>query len=172
MTTPQMAGRQLRAGEDFWRFSLALYARPGVAAALLALQDRDRRNVNLILFALWQGICGFPLDVQQLAAAKAAVARLSTETVSPLRALRRRLKDPRDADLAALRRRILALELEGERRMQRHLAALAAGWADAGPAVGSLALAEANLALYLGGKAPSAEAAIVLRALTALTRGG
>src|SRR5947208_14107979 len=43
------------AGEAFWRFSLALYARPGVADALIATQDRTARDVNLILFALWLG---------------------------------------------------------------------------------------------------------------------
>ena len=39
----------------FWRFSLALYARPGVAEALIALQDRAGLDVNLILFGLWVG---------------------------------------------------------------------------------------------------------------------
>ena len=38
-----------RAGEAFWRFSLALYARPDVAEALIGLQDRAGLDVDLIL---------------------------------------------------------------------------------------------------------------------------
>jgi hypothetical protein len=41
-----------------WRFSLAFYAAPGVARALMALQDRDGLDVNLMLFALWIGVSG------------------------------------------------------------------------------------------------------------------
>ena len=44
------------AGEGFWRFSLAFYARPGVADALIALQDRAESEVNLVLFGLWLGV--------------------------------------------------------------------------------------------------------------------
>ena len=31
--------------EAFWQFSLAIYARPGVAERCLALQDGDRKSV-------------------------------------------------------------------------------------------------------------------------------
>src|SRR4029077_986465 len=44
--------------DDLWRFSLAFYALPGVARALIALQDRDGLDVNLMLFAMWLGISG------------------------------------------------------------------------------------------------------------------
>src|SRR5215212_8897734 len=95
-------------GEAFWRFSLALYARPGVAKALIALQDRSGRDVNRMLFALWAGaVRGLALDAQALAAAEAAIAGLRRETVEPLRALRRRLKTDPDLDLGDLRRKIL-----------------------------------------------------------------
>ena len=42
----------------FWRFSLELYARDGVPAACLALQDREGADVNLVLLALWLGESG------------------------------------------------------------------------------------------------------------------
>ena len=42
------------AGEAFWRFSLAFYAVPGVAGALIALQDRDGLDVNLLGPKLWR----------------------------------------------------------------------------------------------------------------------
>ena len=37
----------------FWQYSIVFYARPGVAAACLALQDREKADVNLILLAFW-----------------------------------------------------------------------------------------------------------------------
>jgi uncharacterized protein (TIGR02444 family) len=49
-------GGKTSENEAFWRFSLAFYERPGVADALIALQDREGFDVNLVLFALWLGI--------------------------------------------------------------------------------------------------------------------
>src|SRR5437763_7813865 len=116
------------AGEALWRFSLALYARPGVAAALLALQDRAGHDVNLMLYALWLGVCQRRrLEAAELAAAAAATQALNSEAVAPLRQLRRRLKEAPDAELAALRRRALRLELAAERLVQYRLAALTGG---------------------------------------------
>jgi uncharacterized protein (TIGR02444 family) len=160
-------GPAAESGEAFWRFSLALYARPGVAAALIALQDRAARDVNLILFCLWAGaVCGARLDAAALAAAEAAIADLRSEAVEPLRALRRRLKADPAEDVQALRRKVLGLELAAERRVQYRLAAQALRAAGHDP----IAAAEANLALYLGADAQSAEAETVRAALAALTR--
>ena len=39
----------------FWDFSLAVYGRPGVAPACLALQQRHGADVNLLLFCAWFG---------------------------------------------------------------------------------------------------------------------
>src|SRR5205823_13999832 len=112
------------AGEAFWRFSLALYARPGVADALIAIQDRAARDVNLILFALWLGVSrGRRLAAGELAGAAAAIAPITAAAVAPQRRMRRPLKDAADLDLAALRRRITALEIAAERRVQYRLAA-------------------------------------------------
>ena len=158
-----------RPADALWRFSLALYARPGVAAALLALQERAGADINLVLCALWLGCRGRRLDPAGLAAAEAAAAPVNAAAVTPLRRLRRELRGADDADLRALRRRLLGLELAAERLVQARLAALAAegtAAADGRP----LELAAANLALALGDEAQSAEAEIVLRALAALTR--
>ena len=155
------------AGEAFWRFSLALYARPGVAPALIALQDRAGHDVNLILFCLWAGaVRGLRLDTAMLATAETAVADLRRELVEPLRALRRRLKADPAADVQALRRQVLVLELVAERRVQYRLAAQTVPAAAAEP----IAAANANLALYLGPETKSAEAEIVRAALGALAR--
>ena len=76
--------------------------------------------------------------------------------------LRRRLKTLGDADIQALRRRVLGLELAAERAAQSRLAALlAAEQREAG----RCAAAEANLLLYLGAEAESPEAAVLCRGL-------
>src|SRR5438034_3486996 len=112
------------AGEAFWRFSLALYARPGVAEALIAIQDRAGHDVNLILFGLWLGASeGRNLAAGELEAARAGITPIAGAAVAPLRRLRRRLKGSLDPDLAMLRRRVGALEIAAERRVQDRLAA-------------------------------------------------
>ncbi len=118
-----MAAGGRGAGEAFWRFSLAFYARPGVAPALIALQDRDGLDVNAILYALWLGLArGHAMDAADLAAAEAAAAPLRDAVVVELRGLRRRLRAHPDADVQALRRRVQALEIAAERAVQQRLA--------------------------------------------------
>jgi len=162
------SGNHRAAGEALWRFSLALYARPGVARALIALQDRAGSDVNLVLLGLWLGAArGRRIDAGAMATAAAAIAPLNA-LVGELRALRRRLKEAADPDLAALRRQVAAAELAAERRVQHRLAASAdlEGKAD------RLAAAEANLALSLGGEAGSEEAAVLRGAPASLMRRG
>ncbi|HEV2185925.1 MAG TPA: DUF2390 domain-containing protein, partial [Stellaceae bacterium] len=85
--------------------------------------------------------------------------------VLPLRDLRRRLKSDPDPDIQALRRRLSALELAAERRIQARLAASAAG--RAGKA-SRLAFAEANLRMNLDADYDSPEAAVLRQALAGL----
>ena len=42
----------------FWDFALRLYAKPGVEADCLVLQDRDGVNVSLALLAVWLALRG------------------------------------------------------------------------------------------------------------------
>jgi uncharacterized protein (TIGR02444 family) len=154
--------------DAFWRFSLMLYARPGVAEALIALQDRAGHNVNLVLFGLWLAVCeGAMLDAAGLARAEAAMAGLDREVVQPLRRLRRALKGAADGDIRDLRRRVLALEIAAERRVQTRLAACAAGRRRAKGA-DRAALAAGNLRLILGGDAGSDEAAVLRGAIAGM----
>lgn len=118
----------------FWDFSLALYRRPGVEAACLALQDRRGLDVNLLLWSLWLAECGVALDQAILKRAKTEAVDWQMEIVGPLRDIMRRLRqriDHTEPDgitgrwpdrVDALRRDLLALELDGE-----HLAQLALG---------------------------------------------
>jgi uncharacterized protein (TIGR02444 family) len=170
-------GQDDSAGEAFWRFSLALYARPGIAEALIGVQDRAARDVNVILFGLWLGVRqGRVLAAGEFAAAEAAIAPIVASAVAPLRHLRRQLKaritpDPNpDPDIEALRRRIAGLEIAAERRVQYRLAAQSSTASAAAPEADRLAAAEANLALYLGDEAGSPEAGVLRRTLAALIR--
>ena len=166
-------GKDGSAGEAFWRFSLALYARPGVAEALIRVQDRAARDVNVILFGLWLGARqGRRLAAGELADVEAAIAPIVASAVAPLRHLRRQLKAPvtPDPDIEVLRRHIALLEIAAERRVQYRLAALSSRISGAAPEGDRLLAAEANLALYLGDEAASSEAGVLRRALAALTR--
>jgi len=180
-------------GEAFWRFSLAFYARPGVAPALIALQDRDGRDVNVILYAVWLGVArGHAMSAADLAAAESAAAPLRDAVVAGLRGLRRGLRSHPDADVQALRRRIQALEIAAERAVQRRLVCsvraaphpnplpAAAGRGrdprqreGEGPARAfpdRLETAFANLALSLGPAAGSAEAETIRAAVAGFSR--
>ena len=163
---------QCATDDALWRFSLALYARPGVAEALIALQDGAGRDVNLILFALWVGATrAHRLNPAEFAAAEAAIKPFNTGVVHQLRRLHRELKGNADPHIQALRRRILRTELGAERRVQNRLAATAL---HRQPEMGTppLMAAAANLALYLGEEAGSAEADVLREAVAALMRAG
>lgn len=156
----------------FWRFSLALYARPGVAEALIALQDRAGLDVNLILFGLWVGVRhGCELGRVGFAAAAEAVVELNG-IVRNIRALRQQLGGAADNDVRRLRGTVLRLELAAERQVQRRLAACFVA-ASLPHATGHRRFAaEANLARCLGDESGSPEAALLRRSLAALTRRG
>ena len=132
--------------DAFWTFSLGFYARPGVSAACIALQDGYGVDVDLVLFALWCASRGHVLSDAELAATDALVAGWRNSVVQPLRQARRALKPAPEmveaGAASALRRQILTLELEAERIQQGAMEAQA-------PAPGTTArdaAAERNLA--------------------------
>jgi uncharacterized protein (TIGR02444 family) len=163
---------ELAASAAFWRFSLAFYALPGVADALIALQDHGGFEVNLILYGLWLGHSGYGrLDGDGFAAAERAIDSLRTGIVAPLRQLRRRLEPQLEADVRRLRGAIGELELAAERAVQERLAARTGAANSAADGAERCADAQANLALYLGANAAQgAEAAVVRRALAAFSQ--
>jgi uncharacterized protein (TIGR02444 family) len=156
-----------------WRFSGAFYARPGVSEALIALQDREGLDVNLILFALWRGVCGRSLlSKTELVIAGRSARPIRAAIVLPLRALRRRLKSDPDTDVQRLRNRIKRLELAAERVVQHRLARITGTPVDDTLLVAREAAALTNLALYLGPRiGHSTEAARIREALEAFLRG-
>lgn len=162
--------RPRTAQASLWRFALALYARSGVAEALVALQDSAGCNVNLVLFALWLGAArGGRLDADGLAAARIAIAPVDETIVRPMRELRQRLKSATDPGLQLIRRRVLLLELAAEQKALDRLAGSAAEFGITQDA-DRLALASANLAVCLGDLAISPEAVVVRRQLADLMR--
>jgi uncharacterized protein (TIGR02444 family) len=138
------------AAADFWRFSLALYASPGVAPACIELQDRHGKDVNLALYCCWLGASGRGrLTQAALEGADRAVAPWRERVVERLREARRAVKAAALPGSEGLYAKAKAAELEAERLLQSSLAGLAAAPARR-PTPERLADAVANLSLYLG----------------------
>ncbi len=158
--------------EALWRFSLAFYERPGVAEALVAMQDHQGCDVNLMLFCLWHGVSGRSrLTNEQLLIADQIARPMRTEIVEPLRALRRKLRSDADADVQRLREGVKALEFAAERVIQDRLARLARPPGSDTDPDRCVTAAHANLAFYLGPeKTRSPEAATIREALAAFVR--
>ena len=77
----------------FWDFSLRFYARPGVAAACLDLQDEAGADVNVVLYLLFLASQGRQLAQTEVAEIDNLVAVWREQVVRPLRSARRHLKN-------------------------------------------------------------------------------
>ncbi|MGQ0663994.1 MAG: TIGR02444 family protein [Pseudomonadota bacterium] len=163
-----------------WDFSLALYTRPGVAPACLALQDRHGLDVNLLLFCLWAARKGpGALAAADMATLVAATSAWQGGVVGPLRTARRRLKraleghpaSPFAARIRRLREAIKTLELEAEHHEQLVLWARRPKRPPPAKATDPTALGRANLEAYLAAlgirpdAADQAALAAILKAL-------
>jgi uncharacterized protein (TIGR02444 family) len=142
----------------FWDYALELYRRAGVEAAFLELQRRHGIDVNIVLFCCWLARRGMLADEAVLGRIAETAEAWQEDFVRPLRTVRTRLKaaltEPRPGSIparwpelaAALRRRTLAVEIDGERLEQLLLVELAAALTDR--AMPGVALASANLRNY------------------------
>lgn len=144
----------------FWDWSLDIYGRPDVEETLLDLQDRLGLDVNLLLFACWAGATGRGrLPDADWTRLIEGTAGWRANVVEPLRAVRRHLKDRRNAAGAvALREKVKVLELEAEHAAQLAIAGLAKVRRESDVSVaGQIAAAAANLEAYLAaaGLSPS-----------------
>jgi uncharacterized protein (TIGR02444 family) len=159
----------------FWDYALQLYRREGVEAACLELQERHGLDVNVVLLCCWLASRGIAADEPVLRRFVESTELWQEAFVRPLRAVRGALKvalaQPEPGSIparwpelaAALRRRVLALEIDGERLEQLLLAELAADLA--ATATPGVALASANLRRYRRfGAADRRPLATVLRA--------
>ncbi|PWR25166.1 TIGR02444 family protein [Zavarzinia aquatilis] len=128
---------------EFWRWSIACYDRPGVAAFCLDLQDRLGRDVNLVLLLVFLAGQGFrPLSPTEIAAVERAAAPFRQWALLPARARRRALKAAGGPEYAAAKAAELDLERESQRQM---LAAAPRLGRDSRPAP---EIAAASLAAY------------------------
>ncbi len=128
---------------DFPSFAEALYARPGVPAACLDLQDRRGLDVVLLLYACWLGVRSRGLTREQGATLIASTQSWRFEVVRPLRRLRRRLRVghegiPRDRS-EPVRSLVKQAELAAERALIAILAAAAVEGVHDGSVAGNLA---------------------------------
>ncbi|WP_111414865.1 TIGR02444 family protein [Billgrantia lactosivorans] len=112
--------------DPLWDFALAFYARPGVEAACLRLQDEAGVDVCELLWLCWLYRHG--LTLAEDPPGLADVRRWQQEVTRPLRGLRRRLKAEaaHGSGVAEVRRRIQRAELAAERETLERLQSLAA----------------------------------------------
>lgn len=157
----------------FWRFAVAVYARPGVEAACLSLQDTHGFDVPMTLFCAYAGLRRGRLPEAALTAAIAASTVWRVDVVAPLRAIRRRMKTALEAADGAssataaprlpptapgVRAQVKAAELAAEEAQIR----LLAQWAASAQGPAGPAAADANFARYAavaGAPHPGARAA-------------
>jgi len=122
-----------------WDFSLRVYARPGVEAWLLYLQDELGADCNVLLGLAWQASEGRTLDTAQLTALLEHSDIAQRQCLKPLRTLRRDVKTLAAAD--TLYREVKALELAAERWQQDGLRRLLASANKSPAALSALELA-------------------------------
>jgi uncharacterized protein (TIGR02444 family) len=111
--------------EALWPYALDVYARPGVEALMLELQDSHGQCVPFLLWGLWAGAGGRDIEPGTAAACAELARAWQDAAVAPLRRLRRDLKaspkvrSPRVSE--RIRTGIQALELEAERMLLQML---------------------------------------------------
>lgn len=114
---------------DLWSFALSTYARPGVEAACLRLQEQGA-NVCLLLCGAWLEQRGVAVRTERIQALKHIAEPWQTQVIEPLRQVRVqwRALSQQDEKLASLRERVKTLELEAERELLARLEALSREW--------------------------------------------
>jgi uncharacterized protein (TIGR02444 family) len=115
--------------DDLWTFALAFYAQPGVEMACLELQAAGT-DVCLLLAGIWLEQRGAAYDEARLKQLTAISDDWRARVVAPLRSLRQswRQQAALDDELADLRTRIKALELDAEQVQLRRLQSAAQQW--------------------------------------------
>ena len=123
------AGLGVNMCADLWSFALSTYARPGVEVACLRLQEQGA-DVCLLLCGAWLEQRGVAFERERVQALLQLARPWQAQVIGPLRDVRVqwRVIAQHDEQLAALRERIKALELDAERELLVRLEALAQGW--------------------------------------------
>lgn len=101
---------------EFWVFSLEVYAVEGIAGHCLAVQDEMGLDVNVVLYAAWLASIDRKLTGAHLAGLEACIEPWRQRVVLPLRVLRRALRGYHDASW--VRESVKELELQSEKKQQ------------------------------------------------------
>lgn len=111
-----------------WDWAVRAYRGEGVSETCLTLQDIHEQNVPLLLWAAWGAATGRTPDDETIEAACDTARAWDEAAVAPLRAVRRRLRNPLpdldDAAREAVRTQVKAIELEAERHLLSALESL------------------------------------------------
>ena len=103
-------------GNEFWAFSLATYGCEEGAQASLVVQDELGLDVNIVLYAAWLATMDRQLTRAHLRSVDSSVSTWRDRVVSPLRSLRRDLREYAPAE--GVREQLKALELQSEQQQQ------------------------------------------------------
>ncbi|WP_435607105.1 TIGR02444 family protein [Pseudomonas knackmussii] len=119
--------------EDIWSFAVNLYARAGVDAACLELQEAGA-DVCLLLAGAWFGGRGLAYSEQRLERLDEVATDWQQGVVKPMRELRQqwRTQAQTDSNLSELREALKALELRAERLQLERLAEAGREWGEEG----------------------------------------
>lgn len=104
----------LQYDNEFWRFSLAVYSRAGVAEECLALQEIAGADVNMLLFCAWAGMQTIVLSRDDIEQALRLVVAWQDNVVRPLRGVRQSMKALEHQESENFRARVKSMEIEAE----------------------------------------------------------
>jgi uncharacterized protein (TIGR02444 family) len=104
----------LQYDNEFWRFSLAVYGRAGVAEECLALQEIAGADVNVLLFCAWTGMQAIVLSRDDIEQALRLVTAWQDNVVRPLRGVRQSVKALDHQESEGFRARVKSMEIEAE----------------------------------------------------------
>jgi uncharacterized protein (TIGR02444 family) len=134
----------------FWKFSVAVYAAPGVADECIELQDRHDIDVNVLMFCAWLGWSRkVGLTAKDIEAIDRLARAWNENAVKPLRAVRRFTKGMPEAEIRSLRARVKTVELDAEKVEQGMLYAYAERQFPVAENAAAHLLARANLQAFL-----------------------
>lgn len=100
---------------DFWQFSLSLYANPEVANFCLRLQDQHNMQVNLLLYSIWLSFERCILE-PQLIKQNSQLQNWLSQVIPAIRKARRAVGE--NSKQAPLYKQLKACELDAEQKAQ------------------------------------------------------
>ena len=104
----------LQYDNEFWRFSLAVYSRAGVAEECLALQEIAGADVNVLLFCAWTGTQAIVLSRDDIEQALRLVVAWQDNIIRPLRGVRQSMKALEHHESESFSARVKSIEIEAE----------------------------------------------------------